>query len=237
MYKGIYIAASGAVLKEAELALTARNIANASTPGYKKERTSFSSYLLPAVRSVSGPERIMVDRAETITDFSPGRFIETGNPLDIAIEGDGFFALEGGRYTRRGEFRLDGDGYLVNTEGLKVVGADGAAIQLPPGKVDIGPGGEISVNGVPAGRLKLVDFARPYRLSKAGDATYTAPADARPAAASARVLPGVIEDSNVNVIKEMVGMIRTTREFETYQKMIQAFDSASSKALNEIGRI
>ncbi|NOZ25525.1 MAG: flagellar hook basal-body protein [Nitrospirae bacterium] len=237
MYKGIYIAASGAVLKDAELSLTARNIANASTAGYKKERTSFSSYLLPFSRTVSGPERIMVESGRTVTDFSPGQFIETGNPLDVAIEGDGFFVLEGDRYTRRGDFRLDRDGYLINIDGLKVIGADDAPVQLPPGMVDIGPGGEISVNGTAAGRLKIVDFAKPYGLVKTGDATYTAPAESEPRAAFPRLLSGVVEGSNVNVIKEMVAMIKTTREFESYQKMIQAFDSAASKALNEIGRV
>jgi len=237
MYKGIYIAASGAILKDAELSLTARNIANASTAGYKKERTAFSSYILPFAENIAGPERIMVEKGKTLTDFSPGEFIKTGNPLDIAIEGDGFFVLEGGRYTRRGDFRLDKEGYLVNIDGLKVMGADDDPIQLPQGRVEIGPGGEIVVDGTTAGRLKIVDFPRPYNLVQAGDATYVAPTELKPVEVSSAVLPGMIEGSNVDVIKEMVSMIKTTREFETYQKMIQAFDSATSKALNEIGRI
>ncbi|MEC4685252.1 MAG: flagellar hook-basal body complex protein [Nitrospirota bacterium] len=237
MYKGIYIAASGAILKDAELSLTARNIANASTPGYKKERTSFSSFLLPSTENISNPERVMVEKGKVVTDFSAGDFIKTGNPLDVAIEGDGFFVLEGERYTRRGDFRLDEEGYLLNIDGLKVMGVDDTPIQLPQGRVEIGPGGDILVNDTTVGRLKIVDFPQPYNLIQAGEATYLAPADLKPVESSSRVSPGVIEGSNVNIIKEMVGMIKTTREFETYQKMIQAFDSATSKALNEIGRI
>ncbi|VAX30349.1 Flagellar basal-body rod protein FlgF [hydrothermal vent metagenome] len=237
MYKGIYIAASGAILKNAELSLTARNIANASTPGYKKERTSFSSYLLPSSENISNPERVMVEKGKTLTDFSAGEFIKTGNPLDVAIEGDGFFVLEGKKYTRRGDFRLDEEGNLLNTEGFKVMGVDDTPLQLPQGRMEIGPGGDIMVNGTTAGRLKIVDFPQPYKLIQAGDATYLAPAESKPVESSSRVSSGVIEGSNVNLIKEMVGMIRITREFETYQKMIQAFDSATSKALNEIGRI
>ncbi len=237
MYKGIYIAASGAVLKEAELSVTARNLANASTAGYKKERISFNSYLLEGVEEGADTERAMVEQGGVLTDFSAGEFIRTGNPLDMALEGDGFFALEGGRFTRRGDFRLDDEGYLVNTEGLKVLGEDESPLLIPPGTVDVGPWGEITVDGTVVGRLRIVDFPRPYALVRVGDAAYRATGEAVAVESSARVSQGVIEGSNVSVIKEMVGMIRTSREFETYQKIIRAFDDAAAKALNEIGRL
>ena len=138
------------------------------------------------------PERVMVEKGKTLTDFSAGDFIKTGNPLDVAIEGDGFFVLEGEKYTRRGDFRLDEDGYLINIDGLKVMGADKTPLQLPQGRVEIGSGGNIVVDGKTAGRLRIVDFPQPYKLILAGEATYLAPAELKPVESSSRVSPGVI---------------------------------------------
>ncbi len=236
MYKGIYIATSGAIAKSVELMFRTRNIANSSTVGYKKEDVIFGSFPLPSATPVA--ERVMKNTQAIITtDYSHGSIINTGNPLDLALSGDGFFVLEGEKYTRRGDFKLDSEGFLVNKDGIKVLGQGNQPIQLPPGRIEIGPDGTIIVNGTLVGRLKIVDFEKPYQLLRLGDSIYVPQAGETPQEVNTRVIQGSVEGANVNVISEMVRMIESMREFEAYQKMIRAFDESTQKAINEIGRI
>ena len=105
MYKGIYIAASGAVLKQTQLDIITQNIANANTAGYKKDAIAFKDYLFQQETSLEPDGRVMSDYGTSKTDLANGNSVKTGNTLDIAIEGNGFIALEGGRYTRRGDLK------------------------------------------------------------------------------------------------------------------------------------
>lgn len=233
MYKGIYIAVSGAVLKQREMDVLAQNLANAATIGFKKDSISFKEYLLPD--SGPGPDsRVMSTMGIQATDFSSGNLIRTGNPLDISIEGDGFIALEGNRFTRRGDMRRDKDGYLTTANGIKVMGGSGP-IQLPDGDVQISEDGSISVNGAVIDRLSVTVFPDKTMLTKLGNGIFSSSAPGEPS--DARVRQGVIEASNVEVVTEMVRMINAVREFETYQKAIQAFDEATGKVNNDMGRI
>jgi flagellar basal-body rod protein FlgF len=233
MYKGIYIALSGAVLKQTQLDVIAQNLSNVNTLGYKKDGVSFKDYLL---RQFTGePDgRTMTELSEIVTDFSAGNVLETGNPLDIAIEGDGFLSLEGGKYTRRGDLRLDSDGYLVTYGGTRVMGANGP-IQLPDGKVEISPVGEVSVDGALIDTIKIVDFEDTEALLKAGEEFFTT--DRKGVKAGAFLKQGYLEASNVDAVKEMTKMISTLREFEAYQKVMHAFDEATSKVTNDMGRM
>jgi flagellar basal-body rod protein FlgG len=236
MYKGLYIAASGAMTKYANLTFHARNIANSDTAGYKREGVVFRSFALDSIMPVS--ERVLRDPTPIVTtDYSPGEIVSTGNPLDVALKGDGFFALEGNIYTRRGDFTINNEGYLITKTGKKVLGTDGNPIELPPGSAEITQKGEVIVNGNTVGELMIVDFPRPYNLFKLGESMYTPAAGVMPENIQAEVIPGAIEGSNVKAIYEMIEMMETMREFEAYQKMIRAFDESSQKAINEIGRI
>lgn len=237
MYKGIYIAASGAMMGEREMDLLTRNIANSSTDGYKKERVAFRSFLLPPVEDVSQPERVMTEEAAVITDYSQGEMIATGDPFDLAIRGDGFFVLEGNLYTRKGTFILDSEGFLTDTEGRRVMGEDGNPIHIGSGSMNVSRDGEVTVNGTVVGRLKVVDFPKEYKLVKMGNGVYTSTIDTQPIKADVEVMQGMKEGSNVKVIEEMVKLISLTRQVEAYQKMIRAFDDSSGKAINEIGRL
>jgi len=237
MYKSIYIAASGAITREKELDILTRNIANASTPAYKKERMAFQSFLLPAARGIAIPGRVMTEEAIVVTDYSQGDMITTGDPFDLAIKGDGFFALEGNLYTRKGGFLLDSEGYLVSSEGHRVLGTDGTPLHIGGGRMEVNNRGEISVDGTPLGRLKIVDFPKPYKLVKVGDETFTPSGPISPFEAGSEVLQGMKEGSNVDIIEEMVRMVSLMRQVESYQKMIRAIDESSGKAINEIGRI
>lgn len=233
MYKGIYIAASGAVLMQKQMDVITQNIANANTTGYKKDSIAFREYLLP--RTGQKPDnRVMSTFASQSTDFSNGGLIQTGNPLDVAIEGDGFIALEGGRFTRRGDLRRDKDGYLVTGNGLKVMGSAGP-IQLPDGDISIKNDGAVEVNNTTVDTISLRSFPDQGLLTKAGAGVFTSTESGRPS--NARLRQGVLEASNVEVVSEMVCMISAVREFESFQKAIHIFDEATSKVNNEMARV
>jgi flagellar basal-body rod protein FlgF len=235
MYKGIYIAVSGAILKQTQLDILSQNLANTNTVGYKKDNMSFQEYLMPQETSGPGPDgRSMTELSAVTTDFANGTSVKTMGPLDVALEGKGFLSLEGNRYTRRGDLKKSADGYLTTFDGVKVLGSAGP-IKLPDGKVEITEQGVISVNDAEIGRLKIVDFKDTAQLEKAGDGMFTTNEKTIPA--SAGVKQGYIEGSNVDPIKEMVRMIETLREFETYQKAITTFDDATAKVTNDLGRL
>lgn len=229
MYRGIYIALSGAVLKEAQMESLTRNISNVNTTGYKREGLSFNDFIVSEEKG-----RIMTSKAATKIDFSEGHLIRTGNHLDIAVNGNGFIALAGNRYTRRGDLKRDKDGFLTTSSGIRVLGENGP-IRIPEGKVEIDRSGNISVNGVTVGKIRIVDLSSKDRMARIGDSIFYTDEAVRES--KAEVLQGYLEGSNVNVIEEMVKMITTLREFESYQKVIHAFDEATSKLSNEIAKI
>ncbi|NWF52956.1 MAG: flagellar hook basal-body protein [Nitrospirae bacterium] len=234
MHKGIYIALSGAVLKYAQMEILSHNIANADTIGYKRDDVSFKDYLIPQDIVNNQPDgRAMSYFSKFRIDMSSGVHVKTGSLLDVAIEGNGFIVLEGNRYTRRGDFKKDREGYLTTQNGIKVMGQKGP-IKLPEGEVEISQSGDISVNGNKIDSLKIVDFKQTEDITKAGGDIFFS--KGRPVNAKAIVKQGYVEKSNVGVVKEMVGMIEMLREFEMFQKAIQYFDEAQGKVTNEIGR-
>jgi flagellar basal-body rod protein FlgF len=235
MYKGIYIALSGAVLKRRNMDIFAQNVANANTPGYKKERISFKDYIIPVdnKRDLSEDGRVMADLSKSIIDFSSGTIQRTGNALDLAINGEGFFALEEGRYTRNGNFMISSDGYLATKDGVKVMG-DGGPIAVQGGNIDISPSGEVLVDEAPVGKVKVVNFPDTGVLKKLSGGMFATEVTGE--TFNAQVSQGFLEQSNVNAIQEMVQMLTATREFESYQKIIHSFDEAASKTINEMGK-
>lgn len=235
MHKGIYIALSGAVLKHTQMEVISQNLANADTTAFKQDGVSFKDYLIPQeVISLNPDGRAMSEVSSFTIDFSVGNLIKTGNLLDIAVEGSGFIALEGNRFTKRGDLQKDNQGYLTSFNGIRVMGNRGP-IRLPEGVPAISESGEISVNGVPVDAIKIVELKELNNLSKVGDSIFRTSENAAPS--KARVKQGYLEKSNVSVIREMLHMIETSREFETFQKAIQFFDEAAGKVNNEIGRV
>jgi len=242
MYKGIYIAASGAVLKQAQLEVITQNVANANTAGYKKDTISFKDYLFQTEASTEPDGRDMSDYSGAKTDLTNGTIIKTGNPLDIAIEGDGFIALEGDRYTRRGDLKKNSEGYLTTYDGIKVLGS-GGPILLPDDSVQVSIDLEGKVSALQQGAtqpteidtIRMVDFGKDAAITKAGNGMFTS--GSAGTTATATIKQGYLETSNVDAVKEMVHMIQTMREYETYQKAIQMFDSATSKITNQLGSL
>lgn len=172
--------------------------------------------------------------SDTYTDHSSGAMISTGNPLDLAIDGPGFFALEGDKYTRAGNFKLDSEGFITTTKGVRVLGS-GGAIQVPNGKLEISSSGDVAVDGTIIDKLRVVGFSDKAKLKKEGDTNYTSNEAA--IESTSGVKQGFLEASNVNVVQEMVNMIELYREYESNQKMVQTFDEAASKVVNEMARV
>jgi flagellar basal-body rod protein FlgG len=235
MNKGIYIALSGAVLKQKHMEVHAQNIANANTAGFKKERMSFKDYIIPVdnrnAATVDG--RSMAQLSNVVVDYSSGSVMRTDNPLDVVINGEGFFVIEGNKYTRNGNFTISDEGNLITQTGENVLG-EGGPIAVQGGQIDIGPSGEIFIDNVSIGKLQIVNFPDKGVLKGIGGEMFSTSATGEEI--NAEVSQGFLEASNVNAIQEMIQMIKSQREFESYQKIIHAFDEASSRTINEMGR-
>jgi flagellar basal-body rod protein FlgG len=233
MNEGIYIALSGAIQKAKHLEYFAQNIANVNTSGYKRGTLSFKDYMVPSDDSVSVEtmSRIMTEQSEEIIDFSSAPQRKTGNPLDVAISGEGFFVLEGNKYTRNGNFHMDSEGNLLDSNGIKVLG-DGGNLTLSGGKIEIDSSGEIFVDSISVGKLGIVNFSDKSVLKKTDGGFFTS--DEEGEEASVVINQGYLEESNVNVVRELVEMIRAERDFESYQKMIRTFDEAAGMAIRDL---
>ncbi len=222
--------------------IRANNIANASTPGFKKDSVFLKE--LDAVQRSTMPTRSdwqtpMID--QVYTDYTQGSFSRTANSLDMAIEGNGFFVLESPegemqQYTRNGNFAVSTEGFLVNNEGLRVLG-DGGPIEVGNGTVDISESGEVLVDGSAVGRVQIVDFPDKSALAKVGSSGFMVDesVESEPAAAFS-IRQGYLEQANINVIKEMVGMIIALRHFESGAKALQSQDESLTTLFNQVGR-
>ena len=214
---------------------TANNLANANTVGYRRDR-SFTEVLAAEIDAEGAPQS---DR-QTLgwADLAPGTLEQTGNPLDVALGGEGFFVVEGPdgapRFTRAGRFVTDAEGTLRTGSGLAVRGADGP-IQIPPGgPIEINQAGEITVGGQPAGALQVVTFDDPGTLRRLDETSFTSTAG--PVAVEAPVVhQGAVEGSNVDPIREMADMIAHVRLYEAQQKVIQTTDGILGQVTRDLG--
>ncbi|MDD2539430.1 MAG: flagellar basal-body rod protein FlgF [Desulfuromonadaceae bacterium] len=245
MNSGMYAAVSGSLAAMQRMDLISNNLANINTPGYKKDQMSFESLLSgtanpPAVPQGSTADPIL-QKENIYVDYANGPISQSSNPLDLALDGDGFFAVttpEGTAYTRQGNFRTSADGTLVTVDGYPVQGTGGTAINIQGSRVEIDTKGVVTVDGTPAGEISVVDFNKPYSLTKTGNALFVpANPQAAPQAGTAKVQQGYIEGSNVESISEMVQMIETNRYYEACTKVITGFNDMATKAANELGRV
>ena len=245
MNSGMYSAVSGSLASMQRMDMISNNLANINTPGYKKDKMSFEGLLAGASNPPAVPQGTTADpimqKANVYIDYASGTTSQSGNPLDLALDGDGFFAVttpEGTAYTRQGNFRTSADGTLVTVDGYPLQGAGGAAIRIRGSRVEIDTKGSVMVDGNQAGVLSIVDFEKPYALTKSGSALFL-PVDpqAVPQIGKAQVQQGHIEGSNVESISEMVQLIETNRYFEACSKVIKGFDDIAAKAANEIGKV
>jgi len=248
LIKSLYSAASGMLGQQVRQEAIANNIANAATVGYKKSvpalRGFYQIYL-----DAAGAARL--DRGDvpgggmlmdaTAGDFSQGTIQRTGEPLDAAIDGAGFFVVQDATgnsfYTRNGHFTLNQNGALVTENGHTVQG-EGGEITATGSNVTISDNGSVLVDGVASGTLRIVTFADPRVLTRVGDTLFAAPADAAPGLAeNVSVVPEALESSNVSVAKEMLEMLVTSRNFEANQRVILSVDRILDRTINDVGRV
>ena len=246
MSGGMYLAAAGAMVQQMRLEVLANNIANINTNGYKGEKTVFrvtETPISPNQAPTADESQPLVPYAppfEARIDFSQGALRETGNPLDVAINGSGFFSIQtpdGIEYTRQGSFSLNEDGVLVTQDGYPVLG-EGGEITLEAGRVEIDLEGAVYLDGDEVGRLQITDFNNLDTLKKVGNGRFVATDQTavgeRPQ--DTTLSQKYIETANVNPIMAMTEMIETSRAFEAYQKVIQTADEATSTSINNVGK-
>lgn len=217
----------------------ANNLANANTVGYKQDRTFTSA--LEEYMDVEGAPQSERETTQWAS-LEQGAFEATGNPLDVAIDGDGFFVLAdeaGGpaRYTRAGRFTLDDEGMLRDPRGFLVEG-EGGPIQVPPNAAEIAiqADGTIHAGDQAIGRLRLVRFDDPGALRKLDGAAFSAAGLEPLDAGGAVVRQGFLESSNVDALSQLSDMITHFRLFETQQKVLQTHDQILGHVTRELGK-
>ncbi len=284
MVRGIYTSASGMVAQQANLDVISNNLANVDKPSFKRDTVAFKTFpqmlmartnddgftIVPVgstdVAPYIGQLGTGVEVNEVYTEFEQGSLKQTSNPLDLALDSKGFFAVEtnsGVRYTRNGSFLIDDNSFLVTKEGYKVLGENGA-IKLKHNNFMIDEQGRIAVNSdfendenrpvqmrentwqgseiIDA--LQIVRFENERYLQKEGDSLYSSNDISGEAIiqnlgseSRAKVFSGFLEMSNVNAVAEMVRMIEVQRAYELNSKVIQTEDTLIGKAVNDIGRM
>jgi len=231
---GIYVATAGAVAQSSALDATANNIANAATTGFHCDRVTFRE-ALSAARS---PDVANVGAGTTRVDSQSGALLPTENPLDLALDGDGYFGVatpSGPRYTRAGNFQLDAGRNLVTADGFAVRGEGGAPINIPPDakQVAVASDGTVSADGSELGKLELVRFA-PAQVKREGGTLFSA--TGRPLTGDPpKVRSGMLESSNVNVIRGVVDLVKVSRTYESLMRMIQGYHDIETRAARELG--
>jgi len=226
-----------------QMDVVANNIANVDTSGFKGERMMFVEHLVKSKggESLIAPKLAYVRDIATMTDLSEGPFETTGNPLDVAISGDGYFAIQtqqGEAYTRSGRFRLDEQGQLVNHQGHPVLSQGGAPVIFAPTdkKIEIARDGTISTENGELGKLRLVRFDNPQALKRTAGALFSAEANNPPLESTkAALVQGALESSNVEGIVEMANMINLHRTYDSVRTFINKEDERQRSMIKALG--
>ncbi|RMH40717.1 MAG: flagellar basal-body rod protein FlgF [Deltaproteobacteria bacterium] len=236
MGSGMYVAMAGARAQSDALDTTANNVANAGTAGFRAERIAFSEMLSRA----RAPDMAYAAATRSRPDTTQGAIRTTDNPLDLAIRGDGFFAVQtpaGVRYTRDGAFRLDADGQIVDARGFALLDQSGAPLSVPPetGSIDVGADGTVRADGVEVGVVQIARFS-PDQLRREGNNLFVARGAPRAASDDLpEVVSGALEQSNVNVVRGMVGLVKVSRTYEALLRMIESYRDIDARTARDIG--
>jgi flagellar basal-body rod protein FlgF len=223
--------------------ILSNNLANASTPAFKRDDLAMIPDNVPTVTSTSSLLPLPTGGSFLQwTDFSQGAVQGTGRTLDAAINGSGFFVIEtpaGPRYTRAGGLDVRPDGVVVGPTGAPILGRTGVPMTVTSSNITIGAAGEVLDNGRLVDTLRVVDFPKPYRLAKEGHGIY-APLDPTVEPVDAQgyeITGGALEASNVGTLRVMVTMIDVLRTYEASQRAMQAVEETNKHATSEIGKV
>lgn len=278
--KNIWVPLSGQVAQQRKVETIANNVANANTVGFKKDQLVFKEHLTALTQGVDdidvprkefspgdfyhtqGAENAMVAVDGSFTVYEQGTMIPTNNPLDLALQGEGFIEVlgpTGVRFTRKGNFSLSKDGELVTDQGFRVLSAlnvpeatlrDPASVGSVPSpeervvrvptnaKLTFTNEGEVLTRDGAVGKISVVEFKDRHALRKEGNSLYITPDETNIVRENIKttVNQGFLEGSNVNAIEEMSELIKAHRHFESIQKAINAYDQISGKAANDVGK-
>ena len=257
MLRSLYTAWTGMFNEQQRLDVISNNMANSATVGFKKEGASspsFDKVLTIKIRDKSedwqkraiGEMRLGVKIGETYTDYSQGSLRETGNTYDLALEGEGFFVVNYTRtsgeqfqvVTRTGTFHKTPDGYIVDVEGNHLQGENGdVRVSVDTHEVVIDTDGTVYEDGVSTDRILMRDYEDYDYLKKFGDTYYLPIEGATEKEPESRIRQGYTEQSNVQVVSEMVNLINITRAFEAGQKVIRSVDSTMELAVSSLGKV
>jgi len=247
----VYTATSGKAAIFKQLQVIANNLANMNTAGYKAERVLFEKSLASqgvvqgsVSKEIPEPSRLRTDEfvnaRMSYVDLSQGAIDNTGNPLNAAIEGEGFFVIQtpdGERYTRSGEFSMDRDGRLVTHAGFSVLG-QGGEITIPPGQsVSIQADGSVVADGRSVGALRVVRVPEESLIREARMSFSVAEGASVEDVAEVRVVPKAVEASNVNAVKELTDMIFASRLFEAMDKVQESSGRMTAARNSALGRM
>lgn len=237
MENSIYIGLSRQMALRTHMDLTANNIANMTTPGYRSQNLLFAEYLADP-RGAEDEMSFVYDRGQYQSTMA-GPLQQTENPLDMALVGPGFFAVGGAAgqttYSRAGNFQLGLDGTLQTSAGFQVLGQGGGAIQIPEDarELKIDEKGVVSTEDGPIGTIQIVEFDNIQELKQMGNNLYTTDAIPREAT-NTKAQQGYIEGSNVNAVLEMTNMIDISRSFQSIQQSLQQENERLRSAIQKL---
>ncbi len=226
-----------------QMDVVANNIANINTTGFKVESVMFEEYKMPVARDkdFTASDQILSYTQDwaTLHNFTAGSITQTGNPLDIALQGDGFLTVEtasGEKYTRNGELKINNSGILVTNSGDPIL-SEGGQIRFEPSEsnITIDAQGYISTDSGSKGRLKIVSFENPQELTREGGNLF---AGSNPIQdLSTKVSQGAIERSNVSSVLEMARMIEISRAYQSLSKIQKSHDDLRRSAIQKLGTL
>ncbi|NMA64169.1 MAG: flagellar basal-body rod protein FlgF [Syntrophomonadaceae bacterium] len=256
MIRGLYTGCSGMMAQLARQDVLANNLANVSTPGFKKDVTAgqaFPQMRIRRIGDISDQGRAQPLRpplvgtlgtgaaiAEIATDHSGGNLQKTENSLDLALRADGYFVVDtpgGERYTRNGAFKLNDEGLLTTDQGYPVLGSAGPILLAGEGELTVDSQGNLMLGTELVDTLRIVRFADSRRLVKIGDNLFESGGQEDEDVLNPRVMQGFLETSNVNAVREMVELITVVRAYEANQKIVQAEDQMLDAAVNRVGSL
>ena len=266
--KDLWVPLSGAIAQQRKVETIANNVANINTPGFKRDSLVFKEYLTAMEKGVEdidlptqewkpadfyrsyGAEHAHVKVDGSYSQFTQGNLTLTKNPLDVALNGPGFFEIlgpNGVRYTRKGIFTLSHDGKLVTDQGYPVLARKQEGVEqtpaertitIPPGYITVTEDGAIFSNNQKLATLSMVEFLNAHQLRKEGNSLFINNdlQNINQNKMTTTAKQGYVEESNVNAINEMARLINANRQFESIQRVIKAYDNMAAKGVNEIAR-
>lgn len=238
MENALYIGLSKQIVLQTQMDMVANNVANINTPGYRAQDLLFKEYMTDPKGQV--PPYSLVGSYGQFTNVTPGPVHVTGAPLDVALNGPGFFEIAtpaGPRYTRAGSFTLNQASTIVTPSGDVVSAGGGSGITIPEDatEITIDELGNVSTQNGVVGRLSIVEFSSTDQLIREGNGLYRAPDGTQPAPAqNTRARQGAIENSNVQGVTEMTRMIEILREYQSIQRMIQSEHDLQRSAIQKL---